>query len=132
MEYWPLKYMGIPFKEKGRDDSGYDCWGLVCAVYKTEVGIILPSFDDQYEKISSKKVPRLFERHAKKWINVDVGSEKEFDVALLRLNGRPWHVAVVIGYGRMLHIMNGINVCSEKYRNALWSNRIVGFYRYKR
>ncbi len=38
------KYVNIPYKYKGRDFNGCDCWGLVKLIFKKEKGITLPDF----------------------------------------------------------------------------------------
>lgn len=38
------KYLGIPFKHRGRGFDGVDCYGLLVLYYKTEFNIDLPDF----------------------------------------------------------------------------------------
>ena len=37
---WQNKYVGIPYKDNGRDLDGMDCWGLARYVYNKEFNII--------------------------------------------------------------------------------------------
>ena len=44
MSKWAHKYIGKPWQNGGRGPDCFDCWGLLCWVYKEEFGIILPAF----------------------------------------------------------------------------------------
>ena len=44
MDKWYGKYIGIPYKELGRDESGVDCYGLCVVVYNRELGLDIPGF----------------------------------------------------------------------------------------
>lgn len=119
--------IGVPFKEKGRDPDGWDCWGLVCCFYKTVFGIEIPSYEDDYlSAMDVKTVIRLFREGVKEWTKFDLSFEKFGDVAIIRPN----HAGVVITSGRMLHCRAGIETCIERYDNSIWNKRIMGFYRH--
>lgn len=128
------KYVGIPFKDRGRDRTGIDCWGVVRLVYRDHFGLELPSYIEQYvtafDHIELGNLIRK-ERY-KKWNAYPLGAERIGDVILIRLKGQPMHVGIVTKQGYMLHVMNGIDVCEESYLTRLWRCRIVGFYRYEK
>ena len=37
MTHWTQKYVGIPYRDLGRDMTGCDCWGLLRLVYGQEL-----------------------------------------------------------------------------------------------
>jgi cell wall-associated NlpC family hydrolase len=131
---WAGKYIGLPFNVKGRDQRGVDCWGLVRLVTSEQAGYVLPSFNTQYDGITTQGDISKIGAHIRSvlphWEIVDNGMEKCFDVIVLRMNGQPMHVGIVIGDGHMLHIERGINSCIESYRSMRWKDRIYGFYRH--
>lgn len=43
------KYLSVPYRKGGRDESGCDCWGLARLVLERERGILLPSYDGAAE-----------------------------------------------------------------------------------
>ena len=43
------KYIGLPYQENGRTETGTDCWGLARLYYKNELDIELPSYDELYD-----------------------------------------------------------------------------------
>jgi cell wall-associated NlpC family hydrolase len=129
---WARKYIGIPFREKGRDEDGLDCWGLVRLVFKEERGIVLPSYDESYSSTEdSEAIEALVIENKTSWQEVPAGKERPWDVVLLRLRGRPMHVGLVTAPGFMLHITREtFYVAHESYRAAIWRSKILGFYRY--
>ena len=128
MKHWTESYIGIPFKLKGRDEEGVDCWGLVYLVYMELFGVVLPLYVEQYENI--KDLGNL-EKHAAinaidssiGWVSVIRGQEVFGDVFLMPLAGRFTHVAICVEPGLMLHVTEDINVTVEEYYTGLWQPR---------
>ena len=42
-------YIGIPYKERGRDITGLDCWGLV-HMYYNDMGVTVPDYLWTYQQ----------------------------------------------------------------------------------
>jgi cell wall-associated NlpC family hydrolase len=126
------EYVGIPFKNDGRDKDGLDCWGLVRVVYKDKLNIDLPSYEGVFvdtSKDTFNKIGELMATNQNSWEKVE--NPKPLDVLLIRVNGGvPSHVAVYVGDDWMLHTMEGMDVTMEKTSSIRWNKRIVGAYRY--
>ncbi|MBI1215693.1 MAG: phage tail protein [Alphaproteobacteria bacterium] len=130
---WAGHYIGLPFKSQGRDRAGVDCWGLVRLALAEQFGLALPSFAREYQRtLDAARIPALIERETPLWRAVSSGEEKQGDVIVLRVRGRPMHVGLVLGDGQMLHVELGIDSAIERYDGPQWRERIFGFYRYKR
>ena len=125
------EYIGISFKSQGRDRLGLDCWGLLCLIYKERLNISLGSYIDEYDDANFyAQVSNVVEMHIPEWALIEKGLERPFDVVILRLRGLPIHIGMVIKPGIMIHVLNKLNTCLEKYNTPLWNKRIRGFYRY--
>lgn len=130
--FWAGHYIGLPFKDHGRDRSGLDCWGLVRLVLAEQFNIALPSHAHEYQRTTQvEKISALIEREALAWKIIAVGQEACGDVIVLRVRGKPMHVGLVLGDRQMLHIEHGINSVIERYTGVRWADRLAGFYRYK-
>lgn len=128
---WTDAYIGLPFKEHGRDRSGLDCWGLVRLVLAERFGLDLPSFGEAYRDLRDRAaIARAVEAERPAWIALDPGREGPGDVALLRLRGAPLHVGVVARRPLMLHVQRGAGSSLESYRGLRWRDRLLGFYRH--
>jgi len=129
---WAGRYIGLPFRDLGRDRAGLDCWGLVRLVASEQFNVHLPSFIGEYEKAADvTSIAALVGREAQHWLPVQPGRERLGDVIVLRLRGQPVHTGLVLGDMQMLHIEQGIDSAIEKYSSPRWKDRIFGFYRHE-
>lgn len=144
---WPTPYIGTPFRELGRDDSGCDCWGLLRLVLRREKGIEVPVYGGiGYEAACDREELKRFMRGqiVEHWAPVwerqqDTPrdalptGEQAFDGIWLRPHGmrQPVHVGLVVVPGVMLHIEHGCDAVVEDYYDQLrWRHRVVGIYRH--
>jgi cell wall-associated NlpC family hydrolase len=128
---WAGRYIGLPFKDHGRDRVGLDCWGLARLILGEQFGLCLPSYSHEYRTTADpSRIGPLIEREVAGWNPVASGAEQAGDIVILRLHGKPMHVGLVIGDRQMLHIESGINSAIERYGGPRWADRLYGFYRY--
>jgi cell wall-associated NlpC family hydrolase len=129
---WAGRYIGLPFRDHGRDRSGLDCWGLVRLVMGEQFGIALPSLSGEYEHtLALDAISGVIERQIPAWDAVPAGEERCGDVIILRLHGQPLHVGIVLGDAHMLHVEARIDSAIERYDQTRWKDRIYGFYRHR-
>ncbi len=128
---WAAKFIGIPYKERGRDADGLDCWGLARAVQAEVFGVSLPSFADQRdERVGDwNRLAAVVDVQPTTWRRIPDGGEQPGDLVLIRRWGYPAHVGVVIAPGDMLHATVGLGVCVERYRETKWRHKVEGFWR---
>ena len=129
MSNWAKKYIGIPYKELGRDEDGLDCWGLVRLIYTNECGIMLPSFDTEYKSVKDFNINKIIEEQRPNW--TEIKKPQEFAVALINNYGMPFHVGVIVNNkGDMIHSMEKRNTCIENIYSNNWKNKLVGIFTY--
>ncbi|HCS24023.1 MAG TPA: NlpC/P60 family protein [Alphaproteobacteria bacterium] len=129
---WAGRYIGLPFRDHGRDRSGLDCWGLVRLVMAEQFSIALPSLAAEYEHtLALDDISGIIRRQIPAWQEVPQGHETCGDVVVLRLHGLPLHVGVVLGDGYMLDVEARIDSAIEKYDQLRWKDRLYGFYRHR-
>lgn len=102
---WVASYVGLPFKDGGRDRAGVDCWGLVRLVYARECKIDLPS----YGEISAHDLMAVAGEvegacDADPWMPVHPASLRIYDVVVMIRRHRPVHMGVMIDAASILHI----------------------------
>ncbi len=128
---WAGRYIGLPFRDHGRDRTGLDCWGLVRLVMGEQFNVALPSLSQEYEHtLALDDISGVIQRQIPAWKTIPAGREKCGDVIILRLHGQPLHVGLVLGDRQMLHVEARIDSAIERYDSARWRNRIFGFYRH--
>lgn len=129
---WSNDFISVQFKDHGRTRAGADCWGLVRIIYQERLGIILPSYDEEYTDVLDRKsIADRYDEHRLEWQPVPKGEEREYDLAVFRMLNLPTHVAVVVEQPLMVHCERGCNTYVSDYVNDRhWSKRLEGFYRY--
>ncbi|MDY0009750.1 MAG: NlpC/P60 family protein [Bdellovibrionales bacterium] len=127
---WAGHYIGLPFRDHGRDRSGLDCWGLVRLVMAEQFAIALPSLCTEYENtLALDDISNVIRGQIPAWDHIPTGQEACGDVIVLRLHGLPLHVGIVLGDCHMLHVEARIDSAIERYDQSRWKDRIYGFYR---
>ena len=132
MPSWVEGYVGIPFKSRGRDVGGVDCWGLVWMVFRRELSIELPSYAADYlDACDRREIAALIAHEKPGWIQVPAGEERVGDLIHLRMVGEPCHVGIVVEPGQQfLHAREGTDSCREHYDYGVWKFAVLGFFRW--
>lgn len=125
---WWNKYLSIPFKEKGRDETGCDCWGILRLIKMNEQNIIVPSYLDCYETTNDRESLSDTINSEKTISWKEVKEENPFNVLLIRMRGVPMHVGIITQKGWMIHTCRGIGTSHERYDCARWKDKIMGIY----
>jgi len=122
------KYLGIPYRARGRDFHHCDCWGLVRLFLKGEYGIELDNFT-QYSVDNLEEVKRIAEEEKENWIKVEVPDVG--DVVELKIMKRDWHVGIIPFHGYVLHICNNRFSQMDKITSPLICRNIKGYWRHR-
>ena len=122
------KYFSIPYKNRGRDFNGCDCYGLVKIMAKHEDGVELPDFI--YDNSQDNSNGRFYKEELKnkKWVKVEPCKGA---IVLLRIEGVDKHCGYMINNHQFMHILGeaGVNIGSIK--DNTFKDRVVGFWKYK-
>lgn len=129
--HWSAAYVGLPFKEKGRDRGGVDCWGLVRLVYAGELGVELPGYDEGYASLAERdEIAGLMDVERSRPVWRLVNAATEFDVLVFRLGRLGTHVGIGCGGRRMLHVPVDAGACLEDFSGPRYASRLIGIYRF--
>ena len=127
---WQNKYVGIPYKNNGRDLTGIDCWGLARLVYNKEFNISLPSFVSDYDGDDRQRISELIAQYKEGWENVSE-TPQSGDIVLFRMMGFESHIGIVTEYPYFLHAKEGADSAIERVDSTNWEKRLIGIFRYK-
>ena len=125
------KYIGIPFRDHGRDFTGCDCYGLVRLALLNEFGVELPLLSDEYED------PRDHDEIGAviaSWRPLLTGDRLEAAeagaVAVIKAGGHPAHVGLCIDSQMILHSRGHLaGSLLHRIDDPFFRGRIEGYYR---
>jgi cell wall-associated NlpC family hydrolase len=136
-KFWMQKYLRIPYKTRGHDFTGCDCGGLLRLVYKEELNIDLPDWEERYistHRESFSALDTIFDEQTSTIgdfpMQVPLDEVQPFDALVFRMGKFNVHTGVVIRKGKFLHVQEGGNTTVEDYTGLRWKNRLVGVYRH--
>jgi len=130
---WSDRYIGLPYRDRGRDHDGADCWGLVRLVYREALAITLPSYLETYASLEERAeiAAAIGAKSARyPWRRIATGDARGFDLVLFQRGGIADHVGIVVAPSAMLHVARGSEAVIAPYDETPWSGRLVGLYRH--
>ena len=125
------QYLDIPFKAKGRDHRGADCWGLVRIVAREQFGKHLPPLVvaeyDTKQRLSCARAIRKWRAYS--GCRKVEGDPQPGDLVLMSTAGTESHVGICIIPGRILHTEEPYGPRVQKIGELDRLRAIVGVYR---
>lgn len=109
-----MGFLGVPYRYGGLNaDTGFDCSGLVRAVFEQSVGKVLPRRADQQAAVTQV---------------IDRSELKPGDLVFFNTMKRAFsHVGIYVGEGKFIHAPRaGASVRVEDMRAAYWQTRFNG------
>lgn len=126
--------IGVPFKNRGRDMDGFDCYGLVQEMYR-RYGISIPDYTADFDDL--EKVNELITSKtaiSSNWRRIEPDKELPVPCLLAIRFGTPSgiinHTGCYIGNGRFIHIRANIGVCVDRIDSPAWRHVIEGLFEY--
>lgn len=131
-----VSYVGIPFRDGGRDRGGCDCWGLFRLVY-ADHGIDLPIYGE-IGATEMLRIAREFKHETESgevWRRADHLPRQRLDAVVMRraseVDGPAWHIGVMLDGKRMLHTELATDSVLVPLAHHSVASRITGFYRHR-
>lgn len=119
---WAGKYVNLPFKK-------YNCWQLICLIYKEQFDTIIPTYQNEYKNaLDKRRIKEIYARELNIWTRVK--RPRLGDVIVFNVNAQPWHAGLIISTKDMLHTEHKLESVIERYSGLIWRHRIVGYYQY--
>lgn len=149
---WADGYVGLPWRNKGRERAGLDCWGLYRLAKHERFGVLHPVYkdvvwtprDSRQEQAEANRGLAAFMNgeRLKGWSTVweaadaladeplGGGRAAAGDLVWIRALGATVHIGMVVAPGWMLHIEEGIDSVCVPYDGSDFAARVTGFYRW--
>ncbi|SCK48966.1 Cell wall-associated hydrolases (invasion-associated proteins) [Variovorax sp. HW608] len=125
------RWVGIPYRPKGRDRTGMDCWGIVLAYAREELGLELPEYYYDEAAILEHACAHIGrETKAPHWTPIARRSIRPGDVLIFRIRGFETHCGIAVGGRDFLHSLAGRASCIESLDHTNWAHRCTGAYRW--
>lgn len=117
------KYVGIPYRDFGRDNKGADCLGLIWFVFKDFLDVDL--VDLHVGEADIEKAEYDVIRSTAEICNYPILNDPDtWDLVVFRVRNfkYPNHMGIYIGSGRFLHSTEKFNgSCVSELANQYWS-----------
>ncbi len=125
------KYIGLPYKQKGYDFDGADCYGLIWLFYKNEFNKILPKYENCDTCVNAKLVESQIDVSKMTLDAYKTNTPKTGDLVLFRFRGLVCHLGLYIDDSMVLHILRDVNAVCEPINHGRLSKRVEGIYAFR-
>jgi len=127
------KYIGIPYKHKGRDFDGCDCFGLCWLILINELNVDIPDFTDlKYTKEFYRRKEDIFKDNIYNFANQIDPPYKKLDGILFYSelsNNIVNHMGIMVDNHRFIHLEE--DTCSKIDKlTPYWESRLYTGVRY--
>ena len=114
--------IGTPYLERGRDPAhGLDCWGLVLQAFAA-YGHTIPDIPPGLTPL----VWRMRQAETGQWVPEQFNISAPQLVSIRSESGAVDHAAVGVGFGQIVHALEGQGVVVQTHR--MWRSKMVGVY----
>jgi len=128
------EYIGLQYKNLGRNKAGIDCYGLPWLIYFEKRGIELPDFTELlYDKDWYKTKNHILENIYDRWEEV-CSPYKLYDLFLFYKSSTSEivnHIGICTGDEKFIHISSRYS-SMESQLDDYWKNRLYKVLRYKK
>lgn len=119
------KYLGIPYKNHGRDLNGLDCWGLLISIYR-DYGVELFDLQDYDSEWARRGQNLILENYYENWKKVEQYTTG--DLMFIRYpRDVVSHAGFYLDRGIFLHASRQ-GVITSRVQD--WKDKIYGYYRW--
>lgn len=116
--------VGVPFKDGGRDNHGYDCWGLAMELFRRQ-GIELKEYQCSSE--ATKEIAEYMAQGRSTWTKLPVPGIGCLVVIRMLDTGWANHCGIYVGNGKFIHAYSEqTGVVIDRIKR--WGPRVVGYY----
>ena len=125
------KYLGIPYKHRGFNKSGVDCYGLLRYFFNNEFKIKIPDYEYD-EEWCSRGFDWIQKYYKENWIKID--ASERYGIVGFRMPGYKveHHLGIILDDLNMfLHSPLNKQVCVSKLSQPVWKRSISSFYSIK-
>ncbi len=133
------KYIDIPFKHRGRDFDGCDCFGLVRLIYKEEAGIDFPDYlEIDYNCFLSENneehIEKIYAHHIKNGWTLAQPPYQLWDALIFYSSEKKIvadHIGIHIGDAKFIHTSARLGISLVGKLEGLWKSRLYGAARWR-
>lgn len=127
------KYIGIPYKDLGRDLDGLDCFGLVYCIFRYERNITLPDYTElKYSRGWYKTENHIIDNINDDWKDVDK-PYRLYDSLIFYNIGHNYgianHIGMYIDNNKFIHILED-QTSSINRLDQFWSSKLYKVMRF--
>lgn len=130
---WVGSYIGLPFRKRGLDRSGIDCYGLLRLVMGEQHNIWLPTYGEVPVGPRTELRAILKATRREGWRDVRREDIRAFDGVLMSAynTDSPLHVGIVVAPTEILHVEDSHDSVVARITDPRIRSRIMSFHRHE-